>query len=157
MKLKNTYKDVEILISDELFKKLSTYGINEFPNEFGGFLIGYYSNDFKILTISDTILPKVYTGTPCLFRRSIKGIQKSFKEFYEKNPIQYYVGEWHTHPNGSTLYSNTDLQAMINIEQCETVRITNPILLIISTNKLDVNNFKFYLYENKKLLPFNHA
>jgi integrative and conjugative element protein (TIGR02256 family) len=152
--LKNTDKNVEILISNELFKKLSTYGINEFPNEFGGFLIGYYSNDFKTLTISDTILPKVYTGTPCLFQRSIKGIQKSFKEFYERKPNQYYVGEWHTHPNGSTQYSSTDLQAMTNIVNCETVRITNPILLIISTNKTDVNNFRFYLYENGELLPF---
>ncbi|WP_043707284.1 Mov34/MPN/PAD-1 family protein [Tenacibaculum ovolyticum] len=154
MKLKNTTKDVEIIISDKLFSKISTYGIDQYPNEFGGFLIGYYSNDFKTLTISETILPKVYKGSPSLFQRSVEGIQKDFEEAYKKTPHQYYVGEWHTHPNGSIHYSNTDLKAMISIEQCKTVHIKNPILLIISTNKESINNFKFYLYENKKLFPF---
>ncbi len=154
MKLINKHKDVEILITDKLFKRLSTYGINQFPNEFGGFLMGHYSNGFKTVTITDTILPKVYKGTPSVFHRSVKGIQKSFEEFYKKEPIQYYVGEWHTHPNASTQYSHSDLQAMISIAQCETVRITNPILLIISTSKSGINSFRFYLYENKKLLPF---
>lgn len=133
---------------------LSKEGIQHFPNEFGGFLMGYYSIDFKILTITDTIYPKVYQGSPCLFQRSIKGIDSVFESYYEKQPIQYYVGEWHTHPNGSTCFSCTDKRAMINIARCTTVNITNPILLIISTNNTGVNGFQFYLYEDENLLPF---
>ena len=41
-----------------------------------------------------------------------------------------YVGEWHSHPNGSTQYSSTDLAAMIDIEK--EVAIENPLLLIVS-------------------------
>lgn len=154
MKFTNTYKNVDIIISEALLEKLSKYGIEQFPNEFGGFLMGHYSSDFKTLTITDTILPKKYKGTPSLFERSIEGIRQSFEDFYKKEPSQYYIGEWHTHPNGSTLYSQTDMQAMINITACETVHITNPVLLILSVNKSGLNSFQFYLYDDKKLLPF---
>lgn len=154
MKLTNTYKNVEIVISEALLEKLSNYGIEQFPNEFGGFLMGYYSSDFKSLTITDTILPKEYQGTPGLFERSIEGIQQSFEDFYKKEPSQYYIGEWHTHPNGSTRYSRIDLRAMINIASCKTVHIKNPVLLILSVNKLKMKSFQFYLYEDKKLLSF---
>lgn len=154
MKLINTYKNANIIISEELLEKLSKYGIEQFPNEFGGFLMGHYSSDYKSLTITDTILPKKYKGTPCLFQRSIHGIDDLFDEYYNKEPKQYYVGEWHTHPNGPTQYSQTDLCAMITIANCETVHITNPILLILSVNKLKMNSFQFYLYNDKKLFPF---
>lgn len=154
MKLTNRYKNVDIIISDVLLEKLTKHGIEQFPNEFGGFLMGYYSSDFKTLTITDTILPKKHKGTPSLFQRSINGIDTVFEEFYNKEPIQYYVGEWHTHPNGPTRYSQTDLRTMINIANCKTVHIINPILLILSVNKLKMKSFQFYLYDNKRLLPF---
>lgn len=154
MKFTNTYKNVEISISEALLEKLSIYGIEQFPNEFGGFLMGYYSSDFKTLTITDTILPKEYQGTPCLFQRSVNGTDALFDEYYNKEPKQYYVGEWHTHPNGSTCYSQTDLRAMINIATCKTVHITNPVLLILSVNKLKMKSFQFYLYDDKKLVSF---
>lgn len=137
-----------------MLAKLSNCGIKQFPNEFGGFLMGYYSSDFKTLTITDTILPKEYQGTPCLFQRSVNGIDALFDEFYNKEPKQYYVGEWHTHPNGSTRYSQTDIQAMINIANCKTVYITNPVLLILSVDKSSMKNFQFYFYDNEKLFPF---
>ncbi|WP_299884309.1 Mov34/MPN/PAD-1 family protein [uncultured Lacinutrix sp.] len=154
MKYTNTYKKVELIISEDLLKRLSSYGIEQFSNEFGGFLMGYYSNNFKTLTITDTVLPKVYQGTPYLFQRSIKGIGGTFEVYYKKQPNQYYIGEWHTHPNGSTAYSHTDKQAMVNITQCATVNITNPILLIISINASEINGFQFYLYDNNELFPF---
>lgn len=154
MKFTNTYKNVDLVISKALLEKLTQYGIEQFPNEFGGFLMGYYSTDFKTLTITDTILPKVYQGTPYVFQRSIKGIQSLFQEFYKRKPSKYYVGEWHTHPNGPTHYSETDRQAMINIAACDTVNITNPILLIISMSQSNVNGFQFYLYENRELFAF---
>lgn len=135
-------------------EKLSNYGIQQFPNEFGGFLMGYYSTDFKTLTITDTILPKIYQGSPCLFQRSSKGVDSLFEDYYKKEPRQYYIGEWHTHPNGSTHYSQIDRQAMMSIANCATVNITNPILLIISTNRSSINGFQLYLYKDKKLLSF---
>ncbi len=154
MRIQNKHKDVEVTISDALLEKISRHGVNAFPKEFGGFLMGYYSDDFKVLTITDTILPKLYTGTPSVFVRSIQGVEKTFEAFYVKKPSQYYVGEWHTHPNGSVHYSQTDLQAMIAIGKEDMIRIKNPVLLILSVEKSSVLDFQLYLYENEKLLKF---
>jgi len=153
LKLTKKYKDLELIIEEKLLNKLGTIGTKHFPNEFGGFLLGNYSKDFKSLLISDYILPEKYKAHPTLFERSIEGIVSRFRKiFKEKN--QYYVGEWHTHPNGSTMFSQTDLNAMIETVECDTVHIKNPILLILSVSQTALNNYTFYYYNNKKLIPY---
>ncbi len=68
---------------------------------------------------------------------------------------RYYVGEWHSHPDASSNYSATDLKAMRSIAKSETVRIKNPILLIISLNNQGLNEYTFYIYENNILLEYD--
>lgn len=153
MKLVNPDNHLKLVISDKLLNSLEKRGIKHFPNECGGFLIGNYSEDFKTLFISNYVFPNKYTGTPFLFKRSVDGLKEFFTQlFIDKK--QYYIGEWHTHPNGSTMYSETDLNAMIEIEQCQTVQIYNPILLILSVNQNQIIDFTFYFYNNKKLTPY---
>lgn len=153
MKLVKKYNNLELIINDELLIEIANIGIHHYPNEFGGFLIGKYSNDFKTLYIEDYILPKKYKGFPFIFERSIDGIIDIFKKlFNQKN--QYYIGEWHTHPDGSTMYSQTDLNAMVQTVECETVQIKNPILLILSVSKQKLNKFTFYFFENNKLISY---
>lgn len=153
MKLINKENKLELIIEDDLLKHLGTIGVTHFPNEFGGFLVGYYADDFKTLFVKDFILPKIYKGSSFGFERSINGLEKIFNKLFNQKK-QYYVGEWHTHPNGSTRYSQTDLNAMINTAECETVQITNPILLILSVNKSKMTNYSFYYYEDKQLIPY---
>ena len=43
---------------------------------------------------------------------------------------------------------------MIDIVNCDTVNIKNPILLILSVNKVEVTEYTFYYYNNKKLIPY---
>lgn len=153
MKLNNSYKNVELIIEDTLLDKLEKEGIYSYPNECGGFLVGYYSKDFKILYITDFILPKKQRGSKFLFERSIDGLKEIFyKLFISKK--HYYIGEWHTHPNGSSIYSQTDLNAMIKIANCDTVNITNPILLILSISQSSVQEFSIYIYDKKGLYKY---
>lgn len=153
MKLVKKYNNIELIIEEELLNKIGNIGVHHYPNEFGGFLIGKYSNDFKTLYIEDYILPKKYKGLPFIFERSIDGIIDIFKKLF-KQKNQYYIGEWHTHPDGSTMYSQTDLNAMVQTVECETVQIKNPILLILSVSKQKLNNFTFYFFENNKLISY---
>ncbi len=153
MKFKNSEKGVELHIEENLIKKIGSIGIRHYPNEFGGFLMGKYSDDLKTLYIQEFILPNTYKGYPFLFERSTKGIEENFKKLFSDKGI-YYVGEWHTHPNGSTHYSQTDLDSMIEIYNCKTVSIENPILLILSTGKKKINQAAFYIFDNQKLLPY---
>lgn len=146
--------DVEVQIPEGLLNKIVNTGIKMYPKEYGGFLIGFYSEDFKILHITETILPSEYRNSKYSFERSAKGIKGELKRLYSLNPKQYYVGEWHTHPENSSQFSMTDLNAMIEIAECKTVGINNPTLMIISIGKSKLNDFGFYVYNDKQLLKY---
>lgn len=153
MKVINTENNLELIIEDDLLKEIGKLAIKQFPNEFGGFLVGEYTNNFKTVEITSIILPVEYKGTPTSFLRLTNDVSDIFNKVFNDTK-QYYVGEWHSHPNGSTMYSQTDLNAMIEIVNCETVNIRNPILLILSINKNKVRKYTFYYYNNKKLTPY---
>lgn len=154
MKLRLKNIGLELHIEDYLIQKLTRIGKTHHPNEFGGFLIGYYSDDKKILTITDTIFPNKYKSTPVLFERETVGIKQSFKDFYKENPKKYYVGEWHTHPNNKAIPSITDIKAINSIRNDNGVAILNPVLLIIgyTDNHVEIGFYvlikdKIYRYE----------
>lgn len=153
LRFKNNHNNVELVILQARLKQLETYGKKHYPNEFGGFLIGYYSADLKSLTVTEYLLPVRYKGQHCLFERSIKGVRHTFRQLFDTKR-QFYVGEWHTHPDGSTAFSPTDLSAMMQIANCETVNITNPILLILSVDQNGISNYAFYLYNEGALIKY---
>jgi proteasome lid subunit RPN8/RPN11 len=153
LKLKNRENELELSIDEKLLDRIGQIALKHYPNEFGGFLIGHYSTDFKLVEIKDVLLPKKYKGTPTLFERSTDNMEEAFaKLFIEKQ--QYYIGEWHSHPDGSTMYSNIDLNAMRKTVECETVHIKNPLLLIISAKKNEMAGYTFYCYNDKKLISY---
>jgi len=153
MNLINQYKNVKLTIENSLLEKLEKLGINSYPNECGGFLVGYYSQDYKMLYITDFILPKKQNGSALLFERSIDGVKDIFYNLFSSKK-HFYIGEWHTHPNGSSMYSHTDLNAMIKIANYSTVNITNPILLILSIDKSKMKDFSIYIYDKKGLYKY---
>lgn len=150
MKFFNQHKQVNLVIEESLITKISQIGLEKYPYETGGFLVGYYSDDSMTLYITDCLIPNKQKSMSYLFERSIDGMKQVFKNLFERKQ-HFYVGEWHTHPNGSSMYSSTDLSAMIEIATCKTVNITNPVLLILSISDKHVNDFSFYIYNNKGL------
>tara|TARA_R110002049_G_C9172462_1_gene562050 strand:+ start:3071 stop:3535 length:465 start_codon:yes stop_codon:yes gene_type:complete len=153
LKLYNKHRNVELVINEQLLDKISEAGIKHYPNEFGGFLIGNYSDDYKTLNVNDFVLPENSKGNRFMFERSSKGMTAFFQKLFRKKK-QFYIGEWHTHPNGSTGFSNIDLNAMIEIESSPSVVIENPVLLILSISDTKLNQATFYVYDNKNLLPY---
>ena len=144
---------MELVIENDLLDKINNLTIKHYPNEFGGFLIGQYLNNFKTIKISSFILPEKYKSSRTSFSRSTECLKNKFEKIFMDSK-QYYVGEWHSHPNGTAMYSETDLNAMKNIVDCDTVMITNPILLILSINKGHKIKPVFYFYDNQKLIPY---
>lgn len=153
MKLVNIESKLELVIEDSLLNEIGQIGVKHFPNEFGGFLVGKYSMDRKSLSITGFILPRKYKATSILFERSTYGLKDVFIKLFEEKG-EYFIGEWHTHPNGSTQYSNTDLKAMIKTVDSEDVLIKNPLLLILSISSKSVNAFTFYLYNKERLIKY---
>lgn len=139
--------------NDELLGNLVKIGKCHYPNEFGGFLIGYYSDENKHLHITDTILPKSFNASKYSFERSAKGIAKKLKYYYNVNPRKFYVGEWHTHPKNSSIPSSTDITAIKNIVNSQSTCISNPVVLIIGYFKILVD-FGFYVWFENKLYKY---
>jgi len=140
-------------IDDDLISNLVDIGKKHYPNEFGGFLIGYYSESQNHLRITDTIFPNKYKGTPYMFEREAIGIESKLKQFYTEDPKKYYVGEWHTHPNNLAIPSAVDIKAVKSIADDPEVSIKNPALLIIgyTNNKIELG---FYVHFKNKIYRY---
>lgn len=154
MKIINPHKNLCLEYEKALISKIEDLALEHYPNEFGGFLVGYYSDDLKTLVLTDILSPNEFKSYRMLFERSTKGIKEKLLKLFKLKEKRYYVGEWHSHPNASSRYSTTDLNAMKNIANSESVRIKNPILLIISIDNQKMRNYTFYLYNNNTLLEY---
>nr|WP_314494240.1 Mov34/MPN/PAD-1 family protein [uncultured Chryseobacterium sp.] len=148
-------KNLSISISNELLEKMYLAVKSHYPNEFGGLLIGYYNNDNENLMISDIILPNIFKSTPVFFERQTEDLHEKLDEFYKNDPSMFYVGEWHSHPNGGTQPSQRDIKAMIQIHENSKVAIEKPILGIMSfNNKSDNYKIQFHLITKNNIYTY---
>jgi proteasome lid subunit RPN8/RPN11 len=61
-----------------------------------------------------------------------------------------YLGEWHSHPNGPTTPSSTDINAMEIIAKDKNINMDRPLLMIAEVDKTSFDK-DLYIYDNKKL------
>lgn len=154
MNIEKRYKNLKLLINEDLLQQLVNKSHEHYPNEYGGLLIGKYSNDNKEICITNSILPSIFSSSQISFERCTQNLTETIKNIY-KQTKSYYVGEWHTHPNASVQYSPTDLSAMQSIVNTDEVAITNPILLILSTSNNALLDYQFYFFDNGRLEPYD--
>ncbi len=148
-------KNLTLTIADELLHKMYLSVKVHYPNEFGGLLIGFYNDDNKNLVISDILLPNVFKSTPVFFERQTDDLQKNLQDFYNSTPAKFYVGEWHSHPNGGTMPSSRDIKAMIKIQNDTNISVEKPVLSILSyDNKTENYKIQFHLIINNKIYTY---
>lgn len=153
MKLYNNELDVSIDVDEATIDELSKLGTIHFPKEYGGFLVGYYDDTYKTVYITTHVLPIKYENTSTSFKRDTDGLASVFKDLYGKTPSQYYIGEWHTHPNGVPNASSLDRIALSKIAKDKSTPIINPIMLIIGYQHNKIS-FSFYVSANNKLYKY---
>jgi integrative and conjugative element protein (TIGR02256 family) len=87
--------------------------------ESGGLLVGYVNLKRKIVYVSHALAPSRDShGTRAGFTRGVEGYPADIREVEERTGgILGYVGEWHTHPEGSTAPSPIDRGALAEIQQ----------------------------------------
>ena len=142
--------DLYIEIQASVFNQIQLQAEAKYPNENGGMLAGRYSVDRHTVYIEKVVVPVEKLTSRTTFKRKAKGLEKVWEQLV-KDGLRY-VGEWHSHPNGSTQYSNTDLTAMVDIEK--EVTIANPLLLIVGVRGDGLSAHTFYCYKNNKLLKY---
>ena len=146
-------KNLTIQIENKIIEEMLLSARKYYPNEFGGLLIGSYTNENKDLIITDILAPKSFKSSPVYFERETKDLQEELKDFYHSNPSKYYVGEWHSHPNGGTKPSGKDIKGMKQISDSEGVSINKPVLCIIGYTKKDFQ-IQFHLITNNKIYTY---
>ncbi len=145
--------NLKVEINNSLIEKLYRIGLQHYPKEYGGILIGHYSEDHKTCFIIETITSENSKSSRYLFQREIRGLTEKLIEFYNQEPPLIYIGEWHTHPDSTPTPSPTDSKAMTQIEQHEQVNITSPLLLILGVSKLNYS-VGLYVQHQKKLYRY---
>ena len=142
--------DLYIEINASVFNQIKQQAEGEYPNENGGMLAGRYSADRHTVYIEKVVVPVEKLTGRTTFMRKTNGLEKVWEQLSQEG--LRYVGEWHSHPNGSTQYSGSDLAAMIDIEK--EVAIENPILMIVGVRGCRLSALTFYCYKNNKLLEY---
>lgn len=123
-------KNLGVKIPDQLLGYLHDLCEKSYPYETGGILVGRYSEDLKWAKITDaTGAPTASKRSFCSFTRGSQGIAALLKKLWKKQ--QYYLGEWHYHPNASPKPSKLDLETMFKLSKSKDLHCPEPILLIV--------------------------
>lgn len=142
-----------INLSKEAYEKMLCYCNKAYPYETGGILIGNYSCDQTIANILQiTPPPKNSKHVRCNFHRGSDGLKKLLDTMW--NQGRYYLGEWHYHPNTSSLPSGIDNNQMIKLSRDKKLNCPEPILIIIGGYK-DNWSINARLYVNSQEIIMN--
>jgi len=141
-----------VTLSYRCFKKMLDITQDNYPNEVGTSLIGYYSEDGFDAYIEDTTpLSSDSVGSAFSFIRGIKGLKSFYKQLIKKyKGRMYYIGDWHTHPNSSSTPSKTDDINQSAIASDKKVNCSENILVIIGGNLSKSPEIGIYVYSRKK-------
>lgn len=148
MKFSNHHIRLHLEIQKALLDELYQHGLSHYPKEYGGLLIGRYTDDRLTAVIEKTILPKRYKASRYYFERGSEGLKEELEALYQQEPKLFYIGEWHTHPNGLVDPSGRDKATMAQLIKDGNVFINNPILLIVAITKKDYCSGFFVQHDN---------
>jgi integrative and conjugative element protein (TIGR02256 family) len=120
------------LISALLVEGLLDEATQKFPKETGGILMGYRFNLVEFF-ITDMIGPGPKARhTRWAFEPDYEFQRERVASLYEASGRSHsYLGDWHTHPGGTSHLSALDLAALRNISASEEARCCSPLMLLI--------------------------
>ncbi len=108
-----------------------------FPKETGGILIGRYNDSLDVALVSRaTPPPPDSVGGPTWFSRGTRGLSSLLKGLWKEK--QYYLGEWHFHPEADPAPSPTDEGQLCEISVNRNYHCATPLLLIMGGNPQDI-------------------
>lgn len=120
-----------VVVNNKLMSELLSFCIEAQNSETGGILIGYYNESLDTARITKVINAPI--DSKCgsnWFHRGVSGLQTLIYEYWIKK-AQFYLGEWHYHPNSEPEPSSTDQKQMVEIASSRPYRCPEPVLIII--------------------------
>ena len=137
----------------QIVERLQQLASSKYPRETGGILVGHYSSDLRCAFVTDiSLAPSDSRSTPMTFYRGVKGLGKWLKHLWSEQG-RYYLGEWHSHPDGLAHPSGSDIGQMKEIANSSLYRCPEPILLIAGGNPSIGWVLKVFVYpKDQKLI-----
>ena len=134
----------DVMVDSKAYEQMLFYCALSNPYETGGILIGNYSSDNVMANVLKiTSSPKSSNQSRFSFHRGISGLKKLLDLAWDNG--QYYLGEWHYHPNSLPSPSIIDKNQMIVLSQDQKLKCPEPILIIVGgckdNWKIDVRVF----------------
>lgn len=102
--------------------------------ETGGVLLGVINGDVIAINHASEPGPKAEKESTRFLKDRVFCQQYIDRKYLEHGQSASYIGEWHFHPNGDNLPSNTDLSSLTNIANSEGYLTETPIMIILSYN-----------------------
>src|SRR3984957_16909674 len=121
-----------VWVSEELLREMIREADGRSPNETGGVLMGYFSGNEAVVT--EIAGP----GPKAIHRKSSFSPDYEFQteriaESYERSDrLSGYLGDWHTHPQGSLTLSSKDRGTLRRIAHYKEARVLTPVMLLLA-------------------------
>lgn len=117
---KITLGDWTVTYDEGLAAQIAALRTERLPSETGGVLLGITDTSRRSVHIVTALpAPQDSTGSVTAFERGVSGLAAAVKDAAERSLHQVrYVGEWHSHPRGSsTRPSTTDIRQLCWLTQ----------------------------------------
>ena len=152
LKWQSDCKRYTVLISKYCHRKMTEMAQEHYPNEVGTSLVGSYSDDgFEASVLELAPLSPDSKGSRTSFYRGIAGLRNFFTKLRKTcSGRRYYVGEWHSHPDGGTVPSGTDNQNQLEIAKDTKTGCPECILIIIGGTDSNFNKIGVFVYSRKR-------
>ena len=140
-----------VLISKACLLKMVEMAQEHYPNEVGTSLVGYYSdNGFEASVLELAPLSPDSKGSRTSFYRGVAGLRNFFTKLRKTfSGGRYYVGEWHSHPDGGPTPSGTDNRNQLKIAKDTKTDCPECILIIIGGANSNFDKIGVFVYSRK--------
>ena len=137
---------------DGCMQDMKTEVLSKYPNETGGCLMGYFSENDDEVVITDIIGP----GGNAIHRPSYFCPDSDFQEkeiariYNESGRRTIYLGDWHMHPLPNKYLSWRDKKTLRKIARHKPARISNPLMGVFYYDE----DWELVIWQLKKLNSF---
>ena len=140
-------EELEIHIGKSIFQKIEQYCSIRPECETGGIIVGYYSLDCCSAIISNvTEAPVDSKFRRSSFYRGIAGLAEYIEKLWKQG--EYYLGEWHYHPENLPTPSEVDNRQMLSISRNKKFACPEPVL-IIAGGRIGALNYSVSIYKDR--------
>jgi len=118
---------------DKVLEEMKLLANTSFPYETGGMFMGYVADNGEVIV--QTLIgpgPGAKHGMHHFEPDSTYQQRQLEKHFLASDGCMTYLGDWHTHPLGTTELSSTDKHTLANIAATPSSKVAHPVMGVLA-------------------------